>query len=63
MKKIIIEVSEKYSDIITVTLIGGVGTEMIRTAINIANISEGTHFVVPENGVWVQSRARNYSER
>ena len=59
MKKIIIEVPEKYSNIMALTLVGGAGTVMINTTTGTYNLADGTHFIIPETGPWIQTQLIN----
>ena len=54
MKKITIEISEKYADIISLTLVGGVGTPMLNTTVRVFDLSKGTRFIILDSAEWVQ---------
>lgn len=55
MKKIIIEIPEKYSNVMSLTLVGGVGTPSIDVTTSAYDLAKGTHFIVPETGPWIQT--------
>ena len=57
MKKIIIEVPEKYSNIMALTLVGG--PAMINTTTGTYHSADGTHFIIPETGPWIQTQLIN----
>lgn len=54
MKKIIIEVSEGYGDVMSLTLIGGTGS--INVSTGAYDLRKGTNFIVPETGPWIQMK-------
>lgn len=54
MKKIIIEVPEKYGDIMSATFIGGAGSPTINAMTGVYDLNEGTHFIATETGPWIQ---------
>lgn len=51
MKTIVIDVSDKYCDAISFTMIGGEYIGGIYISSMAADLSEGMHFVVDEHGV------------
>lgn len=56
MKKITIEVSEKYGDIMSVTFIGRFGINIINVSASVYDLDKGSRFIVDENGRILQSK-------
>lgn len=56
MKKIIIEVPEKYGDVMSMTFVGRPGTSSISATTGVYDLRKGTNFIVPETGPWIQRK-------
>ena len=56
MKKIIIEIPEKYGDVMSVTFIGGLGTPRSNAMTGVYDLSKGTHLIATETGPWIQRK-------
>ena len=63
MKKIVIEFPEKYSDIMSVTLVGGAGSPTINGTTGIYDLNKGTHFIATETGPWIQWKDGDLDQR
>lgn len=59
MKKITIEVPEKYSDVLAMTLVGSRLSGSINVTVTAVDLYNGTYIVIDENGGYTQLKETN----